>query len=168
MASQSQVQASFPLGTALLLMSGVAALIYIVVRLAVGVYYGDAVEVSRAVNGAALVVYVSGIIGVLPAAALARFGLMPVVYGYFCGAAVRVLAVLIATVVAVAAMALPAGPWAVTLFALYLPLLFLEAALVGRFIWDKRLPARTKGVDEVNGPHTNDADSTTRHMEALA
>lgn len=91
----------------------------------------------RAVVWAALVVWASSLAGIVPVALLHRSGLLPTVHGYFLGAAIRVCVCILATVIAVRSGRVPAGPWVTTLLGMYIPLLFVEVALVGRSIWDR-------------------------------
>src|SRR5690606_7741015 len=127
MATQGQPQVRFSLPRAVVLLTGAALILY-------GVSWGlvalafDEPHAAAAVHFAALAVWLSGLLGLAPVGMLSPAGLMPTVYGYFMGAAVRVLIVLGATAWAIALAKLPALPWVVTLFAMYLPLLFLEVS----------------------------------------
>ena len=101
------------------------------------IFFKRGVECHRAIAWAALVVWASSLVGIVPVALLHRRGLLPTVHGYFLGAAIRVVVCILATVIAVRSDRVPAGPWVTTLLGMYLPLLFLEVALVGRSIWDR-------------------------------
>ena len=81
-------------------------------------------------------VWGSSLAGIVPVALLHPCGLMPAVNGYFIGAAIRVVACILATVIAVRSTDVAAGPWVATLLGMYIPLLFLEAAMVGHSVWD--------------------------------
>ena len=161
-------QNSFPLMRALLLLSAAAGGLYIVLRLALGLVYGELEGVGAAVDVAALVVWCSAVLGLMPVVLLARAGLMAIVYGYFIGTVVRVLIVLLATVAVLVKTPLPAVVWVVTLFGMYLPLLFLEVSLVGRFIWSKHLPGHASPQSRPPRDDARRDDTISRRMEALA
>ena len=96
---------------------------------------------TRAVLVMGCVVWLSGLISVLPVAMMGHFGVMQAMKAYLGGAVARVMIILAAVVVGVAVMKLPKMPLVVTLMTMYLPLLFTETALVVRYIKKNDLPA---------------------------
>lgn len=84
-----------------------------------------------------LLVVVSATLGLLPIYLLGPLGVMPTIYAYFGGAAVRFALSLLGLVWMVKALSLPAGIAAVVMVAAYLPLLAVESALAGRYLWLK-------------------------------
>ncbi len=62
---------------------------------------------------------------------------MPAVYGYFIGMAARLTVCLIAANIANHVYGIPGSPMAATLGILYMPLLMVEVAFVGRYVWLK-------------------------------
>lgn len=111
--------------------------------------YGRDPLVGQAVLVMSAAAWASAMLGVLPVALLGPHGVMPTVYGYFIGAALRIVLSLAAGVVAVRVLALPMEPVALTLVGVYLPLLFIEAGIVGRYLWQKDLPAAMTASHEV-------------------
>ncbi len=114
-------------------------------------------------------VWGSSILGLLPVAVGYRLGVMGTAYGYFIGAGIRVLICILATVMALRSdWAIRA--WLTTLMGLYLPLLMLEAGLVGRYLW-KLNDSREKSSINPNMPNdpTTTVDASHNHPgEVLA
>lgn len=81
------------------------------------------------------VVWVSTLLSLVPVAAVWRRGVVAAVSGYFVGAAMRFAMCLVAAVLAVKVWAMPAAIVMITLAAAYLPLLFLEVAILTKQLW---------------------------------
>ncbi|MFP4145811.1 MAG: hypothetical protein ACLFV3_11785 [Phycisphaeraceae bacterium] len=76
----------------------------------------------------------AALVSLAPVAGLARRGVMPTMVGYFAGAAGRVLICLAVVLLAVGLWEMPAAA-AVLGLSLYLPLLLIEVAWIGRYLW---------------------------------
>ena len=126
--------------------------------------FGQVAGSEQAIILAAIVAWGSSLLGLLPVAMVSQQGLMPTVYGYFVGAAIRVIICIVASVIAIASVKTPAGPWATTLLGMYLPLLFLEVSLIAQYIWRIDGPRRGS-TDSGSSP---DDDRMQVHMETLA
>lgn len=85
-----------------------------------------------------------GMVSLLPVGLLGPRGLMPAVWGYFAGGGLRLAACLGAGWWAVGHWHWPGRPVAIVLAVVYLPLLLAEAALVGRYLWQKDQGAALK------------------------
>lgn len=96
---------------------------------------GNVSSGRQATVAAAVVAWGSSILGLVPIAVTYKRGLMPTVYGYFVGASLRVIICVVASVVAIQSVQLSTSHWAITLLGMYLLLLVLEVALVGRCVW---------------------------------
>jgi len=138
----AQYQPAFPLARTVGLLAATAALASLATWLILPLFFAGVVTLDQTLALCASVVFVSSILGVLPVAMLGPLGVMATVTGYFIGAAVRGLMCLAAVVVAVRGLRFEPGPVAVCLVVLYLPLLFVEAALVARYLWHKDLLPR--------------------------
>ncbi|MCC7193708.1 MAG: hypothetical protein IT444_13110 [Phycisphaeraceae bacterium] len=130
-------QPAFPLLQAIGLLTLVAAVVGLICLWAVPAAFNHPDGAQRGVMLMAVIAWFSLILSILPVGMLGPLGVMPTVYGYFLGGAARVVICLIMGVVLVKAALLPVGPVMVTLAAMYLPLLFVEAALVGLYLWKK-------------------------------
>ena len=91
----------------------------------------------RALNFTIGLVWLASLVSLWPVKVLGPKGIIPTVWGYFLGAAVRLLLCLIASVWAVTRFGLHEHQVMVMLVVAYLPLLFVEAAWVGRYLWLK-------------------------------
>lgn len=130
-------QPAFPILQAVGVLTLAAAAAAMVCLWAIPAAFGNPDGAQRGVALMAGVAWFSLVLGVLPVGLLGPLGVMPTVYGYFLGGAARVVICLGMAVVLVKSAMLPAGPVMVTLAAMYLPLLFVEVTLVGRYLWKK-------------------------------
>lgn len=158
---------TFPLTKALLVLTGVALAAGVLAVLIVGM-----IDNSQPAMRAALVMagvsWVACVLGILPVALLGPLGVMPTIFAYFGGAVARVVLSLLAAIVAVRLAHLPPLPVAAALMVMYLPLLFVEAGLVGKYLWSKDfLAPQTPGKsNDENKPATHVVDSTLRSSAA--
>lgn len=129
------LQPAFPLSGAVAALSGAA------VVAGAGAWVGVPIVLGASARPVILPVatlaWVTAVLAVVPVALLGRLGVMATVYAYFLGAAARVALCLGGGAVMVRAFDWSALPAAVTLMIVYLPLLFIEAGLVGRYLWTK-------------------------------
>lgn len=114
-----------------------AAVLYGVLAWAIPAVYGRESGAPAGVGAMAGVVTFSLVLSVLPVGVLGRLGVMPTVYAYFLGAAARFVICIAGGFLLVKAQGLPAAPVMLTLAIMYVPLLFIESALVGRYLWKK-------------------------------
>lgn len=156
---------SFPWWSSCAVLSTVALLMGVVAWLIVPAVFGQSSTCRQAILVAATVVWGSALLGLLPVSIACRWGVIPTAYGYFIGAGTRVVICLVTTVVALR-LGWPAGPWATTLLGIYLPLLFVEVGLVGRFLWcqDWSTMGPGQGLDDADDSHR---DATYVCTEAL-
>lgn len=80
----------------------------------------------------------TGILAVVPVAILAKRGLMPMVYGYFIGASLRMFLSLAAVLWLVVSKHYPAMVLVAAMMLIYPLSLLLEAGLVGRSLWSAK------------------------------
>lgn len=160
---------SFPLLRTMTVLSVASVGIYVLVRLVFAWLAPDLARAGHAIDIAALVVWGAALLGVLPMALVWRAGLMPIVVAYFAGSAVRIMLVLAATVLVLWRTDWPPVAWVATLFVMYLSLLLLEVALVGKRIWNKRLDGFTSsGPSSHRDPAREDDAPHGCQMEACA
>ena len=93
-------------------------------------------DAGRAVLLTGGVVSLAALLGLGPVALLGPAGVMPTAAGHFAGAVVRFIAGLAALVLGLGQLHLPAAGLVLGL-TIYLPLLLIETALVGRYLWRK-------------------------------
>jgi hypothetical protein len=140
-----QPQPAFPLLKTLITLSGVALVLFGLCAWAIPAVFGHPPRALAGVTAMAAVVAFSLLLSVLPVGLLGSWGVMATVYGYFFGAAARFVICIVAGFVLVKVQGLPAAPVMVTMPVMYLPLMFIETGLVGRYLWKKdSLP---KGAD---------------------
>ncbi len=136
--THAQPQPRFPLLTAALCLTATAAAACVA---AFGLLrFGMAHDHATALNAvylAGVVAWGSAVVGLLPVAALGPLGVMPTVWAYFAGAALRLAACLGVYMLVATQGNTPTVPLAVALAMVYVPLLFVEAAIVGRYLWAK-------------------------------
>ncbi len=130
-------QPAFPTAAALLWLTGATVFGAAVAVLATPMFAGFTPEVNRAILAASVVAYVGSLLAMAPVSALGPWGVMPTVYGYFIGAALRAAWCMGAGMMLVRGWGLAATPTSAVLVWMYLLLLFVEVALVGRYLWAK-------------------------------
>ncbi len=96
---------------------------------------GDLATPWQAIAGMTGLVWLAAMVGLGLTAMLWPLGLMPAVYGAFIGAGCRLILSIMAGVLLVLGLGLPARGVLLTLVAVYLPMLFVETLLVGRAMW---------------------------------
>lgn len=139
----------FPLVRMLLALTGVALLAAAPAALiAAGFDHGPGS--MRAALTMAVISWGVSVTSMLPVAVLGPLGVMPTIFAYFGGATMRLMLSLAAAVAAVKFAALPPLAVGLSLTVMYLPLLFVEAGFVGRYLWAKDfLPPREPGSSAV-------------------
>ena len=157
---------------------GLAVLIVPLLLKEAGVWQGVALMAGT--------VWFTGLLSVLPVAALGPLGVMPAVKAYFIGAGVRVALCLIVLALALSAWKLPKAALVIGLMGVYLPILFVETTIVVNYVKQKRptpgeiLPeaddasAQGKTLEQadndrqLNGITPDSLSAGVRHREALA
>jgi len=132
----------FPIWRAVFALSAAACVILVAASWAVAVMFGEGPDNTRAVGVAAVVAWGSSLIGIIPVAIFYERGLLAAVQGYFLGMGARVIICVGTTAVAVGVWRFPGGVWATTLLSMYLPLLFIEVAIIGHRVWGIGMPVR--------------------------
>ena len=130
-------QPAFAAFVALISMTLLAGALYGLCVWLVPDFFADPGRAVSAVAPMAAVVWLSCLLSLGPVIVLGSRGVGPTVWAYFVGAAVRVVICLMAAVVLVKRLAYPLEPVMITLVMLYLPMLFVEAGFVGRYLWLK-------------------------------
>ncbi len=134
-------QPGFPMWSAVVLLTGVAGVVYAASWAIVTYWFSDVHGAQPAVSVMAAVVWASSLLGVLPVVVLGPRGVLPTVVGYFVGAGIRIVLCLAAAVIAAKGYGLPLAVTMVSMVAMYQPLLFVETACVGVYLRRKdRLP----------------------------
>ncbi len=109
--------------------------------------YGHGPDVARVAPSAAVLVWGTSVLAVLPVGVLGSAGVLATVWGYFIGAGVRLLSCMgVYWWLTTEPSPLPARPLAVALGVTYVWLLFVEMAMVGRYLWAKDFLYRTAGA----------------------
>ena len=96
---------------------------------------GAPARVAVAVTTSAL--WAMALLALVPVVLMGPRGVMPAVIGCFLGMGLRLLGALGLSLVLLFKTNLPTGPVVRTLILIYLPLLFVEVAFVGRYLWQK-------------------------------
>lgn len=130
-------QPGFPLALSAACLTATAAVCLAAAWGVITTMYGDSSETAAVINLAGVAVWAASIVGVIPVALLGKQGVMATVAGYFVGTGIRLALCLGLCMAVVSRDLLPVGPMAVVLVMMYVPLLFVETALVGRYLWAK-------------------------------
>jgi len=128
---------SFPIGKTAVFLTTVAVGSWAVLAGPIGSIYGGGADVHEAVRLGVMLAWVSAVVGVLPVSVTGPSGVMPTVWGYFIGMGLRGSVCFGALVWARWHGRWPVEPLSVAVAATYVPLLFVEAAIVGRYLWTK-------------------------------
>ena len=146
---------NFPIGKTAVLLTALAAGAWVVLDKPIGSIYGGGTDVHAAVRMGVVLAWASAVAGVLPVGVLGPSGVMPTVWGYFMGMGLRGSACF----AALGWTKWQGGPWpieplSVAVVATYVPLLFVEAAIVGRYLWAKDFRPRDdqRSLGAVSGP----------------
>lgn len=129
MSSDSRRHPAFPTGRIIAALTATVVGVWLLLRLLASAWPAGAIDAG------ALAAACAAAAGLLPVAAMARGGVMPIAWGYFIGAAGRVVIAILALLLAARRSDLPVDVMAVALMAAHLPLLAVEAAFVGRYLW---------------------------------
>lgn len=143
-------QTAFPAARAMLSITAMAVGLLGVAWFLVPALCGKETSSYQAALFAAGLVWGTAMLGLLPLAIVGRAGVMPVVYAYFIGMAIRMPLCLLATIAAVNMGYLPSKPVFAALGVFYLPILLAEAGLVGSHLWRKD-PAQGKTPGSAHG-----------------
>lgn len=135
--NDTQNQPGFPLPQATVWLTATAAVCWAVAWYAAVALHGDTPGVRSAVYLAGAAVWGASLVGIAPVALLGQQGVMATVWGYFIGMGIRLALCLGLYLAVVSRGLLPGQPVATTLAVMYVPLLFVEVALVGRYLWAK-------------------------------
>ena len=130
-------QPAFPTLITLVILTALAIGLYGLIHWVGVITFNLSKVESVAICAMAMVAWASSIIGLMPVIVLGPKGVRPTVVGYFIGAGARVLICIVAAVVLIKAIHLPAEAVMITLVVMYLPMLFLESTCVCRYLWQK-------------------------------
>lgn len=125
----------FPVLKTISCLTGTAAVCLGATVSLVGMVFGGGSSVRQMVCLAALVVWGSSVVAVLPVAACGPSGVLATAWGYFIGAGARFFACLAAYAWVCLEGLGPVKPLALSLAGFYVPLLAVEVAIVGRYLW---------------------------------
>ncbi len=100
-------------------------------------FVGDREAAHTAVVACGLIIWLLTVITLLPVGLVGSRGVMPTVYAWFGGMAVRLPAALVASIAMQRFYELPVNAVFASLAVYYLPLVMIEAGLVGRYLWRK-------------------------------
>ncbi len=150
---------AFPTTRAVLLLTALAV-ICAAVSLAIARALGaSGALVSALIVATAAVVWGLAMLGLLPVVVFAPRGVLPTVGAYFGGMGLRLAGALGGYLLVTLNGSLPNEPILYTLVGTYLPLMFAEAALVGRYLWrfdanNAIRPSAGLAVTDEVPPHT--------------
>lgn len=152
-------QPAFPFARSVIALTLLAAGVYAACVWILPALFDDPAGGAAGVSAMALVVWLSSLLSLLPVVVLGPAGVQPTVAGYFAGAGARVLVCIVSAIVLVRGFDLPRETVLLTLAAMYLPLLFVEAGFVAAYLWKKDSLPKAKAPAE---------STTTAGAEALA
>jgi len=130
-------QHTFPLVKTLVYLSAMSIACFASLIGLLGWVFNNPPAVSETVGLAVAVVWAASVLGVLPMGVLGPRGVMPTVCGYFFGTGLRLVICFGLFLFVRSKDLFPIEPMAVALVLTYLPLLFIETAVVGRYLWNK-------------------------------
>ncbi len=148
-------QDSFPTGILLASLLGTTAGLFLLGWWAFPRLFADAEAARACLLLGAGTVGLLAVLGVAPLAVMGPLGSMPTVYAWFIGTGIRMVGVVLALAVGVKLLDLPPLPLVTAIMGIYLPLLAIEAAVAGHYLWIKD---RSGGADQ----------RPAKHSEALA
>ncbi len=124
----------FPLGRTMAVMSVVAAVALVIQIVLVPWLFGSPDGGVKAVALMGGLVWLSGLLSVLPMSREQGRGPLAVVKVFFLGMGVRAVVAVVAIIVAVKRLGLPLGPGGVATMMMYLPLLFVETRMLADYV----------------------------------
>lgn len=135
--TSSTPSARFPAGLTVAALTAAAVLSALLAQPLVALLTRSGPEVQRSVLVMTAVAWLISVVGLLPVVFLGPLGVMPTVWGYFMGSAMRVVLGLVGWYLACTSLKLPADMTGLALVTAYLPLLFVEVGFVARYLWAK-------------------------------
>ncbi len=156
----------FPIVTTLVLLTLIALVVGWLLTLLMPMFFAPPTaslqtELHRIIYLSTGIVWLAAMLSLLPLFMLAPRGLMPTVTGYFIGSGVRLLLCLGAAVYLCLFNQQPALPTGLAMVAVYVPLLFVESALVGRYLIQLDKSPKPKG-DKSTDPANNQSLKETQ------
>jgi len=139
-------QPGFPLAQSAACLTATAAVCLAGAWGVITMLYRDIPDATAAVCLAGTVVWGASILGMIPVALLGKQGVMATVGGYFTGMGIRLALCLGLYMVVASRDSLRAEPVAVVLVMMYVPLLFVETALVAKYLWAKDFLSAGTGI----------------------
>ncbi len=127
--------APFPARKAALWLTAVSLALWAVIATVVTTAWPHLDRAHESVALTVAVVWGATILSLIPMVTVSRRGVIPIVSGYFVGAALRFAISLVAAVLAVKVWDMPVNVVLITLAVTYPPLLFVETAMVGKHLW---------------------------------
>lgn len=134
MQATSSIHHPFPLRRTLAVMSAMAVVVMAVEVVLVPWLFGWPDGGVMAVLLMAGLVWISGMLSVLPMAREQGRGPLAVVKVFFLGMGVRAIVAVVAIIIAVKKLQLPLGPTGVATMMMYLPLLFVETRMLANYV----------------------------------
>ena len=129
----------FPTLRAVVILTGVAIACGAAAVAASGARFDGGAAAAKVAAVTSAVVWFLALLGLAPVAILGPSGVMRTVGAYFAGMFLRFTGSLGGYVMVLMLTNLPADPVLYALVGTYVPLLFVEAAIVGRFLWQMDL-----------------------------
>lgn len=124
----------FPLGRTIAVMSVVAVVVLLIQLALVPWLFGSPQGSIQAVLLMGALVWLSGVLSVLPMSREQGRGPLAVVKVFFLGMGVRAVVAVVAIIIAVKRLSLPLGPSGVATMMMYLPLLFVETRMLADYV----------------------------------
>ena len=145
------VEHPFPTLRAVLILTGVATACGAAAVAICVTRFDDGAAAAKVAAVTSAVVWFLALLALAPVAILGPSGVMRTVGAYFTGMFLRFTGSLGGYLVVLMLTNLPADPVLYALAGTYLPLLFVEAAIVGRFLWQMDLRS-SNDSDSTNSP----------------
>ncbi|MEX2213322.1 MAG: hypothetical protein WD768_04300 [Phycisphaeraceae bacterium] len=166
----------FPLRRSMLIVTIIIAAMLALELWLVPKLFGYPTGGTQAVLLMVALVWVTGMISLLPVARSGAKGPLGVVKAFFIGMGVRVLAAVLMLAFAIKSLHLPPGPVAVSLMMTYLPVLFVETRLIVGYVKQVPVPpfggtkakADEEGSTDAAKPQAAQDNPNARCSEALA
>ncbi len=133
------VKPRFPIIATLLLLTLIALLVGWLLTLLMPLFFTpltavQQTELRHIISLSTFIVWLAAMLSLVPLFILAPRGVMPTVTGYFIGSGIRLVLCLGAAVYLCMFRDQPAIPTGLSMVTVYVPLLFVESGLVGRYL----------------------------------
>lgn len=140
-------QTAFPVVRALLVLTIAIAMLIGLTSLVTAYWIGNR-SLSETLGYVGTVSWLGAVLGLVPIAYLGPRGVMPAIHGWYAGMALRLAVCVVGVLFGLYAFGLALEPMLLGIAGYYILMLFIEAGIVSKYLWNKDLysyPSLQKG-----------------------